>query len=112
VVDVAVVDAARGGGFAREPRADQPPRAANNNPANLYIGNLPFSTTDEELKSLFGKYGNVVKAEVSKAPNGRSKGFGTVQFGKSDHAQAAVNGQHDADFNGRNLVVRVDAYAD
>jgi len=100
------------GGFANgAPRAELPPRPANSNPGNLYVGNLPFATTDDELKGLFGKYGAVVKAEVQKAPNGRSKGFGVVQFAKPDVAQSAINGQHDQDFNGRNLVVRVDAYA-
>jgi len=99
------------GGFGGQPREELPPRAANGNPANLYVGNLPFATTDEELKGLFGKYGGIVKAEVQKAPNGRSKGFGVVQFSKPDSAQSAIGGQHDQDFNGRNLVVRVDSYA-
>jgi len=73
----------------------------------LFVANLPFVTTDEELKTLFSKHAPVVGAHVVTRKNGRSKGFGFVEFsGKDDQAKAlqAVDG---TEYNKRVLNVKV-----
>ncbi len=71
---------------------------------NLYVGNLPFSTTTADLEELFGQYGTVTKAQVvTDRETGRSRGFGFVEMsGGGDEAIQAVNG---AEFQGRQLTV-------
>ena len=71
---------------------------------NLYVGNLPFTTTQAELEQLFGQYGTVTKAQViSDRETGRSRGFGFVEMSSgADEAVAAMNG---AEYQGRRLTV-------
>ena len=71
---------------------------------NLYVGNLPFSTTQQDLEQLFGQYGTVTKAQViMDRETGRSRGFGFVEMSSgADEAVAAMNG---AEFQGRRLTV-------
>src|SRR5215212_911682 len=61
---------------------------------NLYVGNLPFTTTQAELEQLFGQYGTVTKAQViSDRETGRSRGFGFVEMSSgADEAIATMNG--------------------
>lgn len=72
----------------------------------LYVGNLPFNTTDADLEEAFGVHGVVTSANViSDRETGRSRGFGFVEFEEdaaADAAQQALDGQ---DFGGRNLRV-------
>jgi RNA recognition motif-containing protein len=71
---------------------------------NLYVGNLPFSTTSSDLEQLFGQYGTVTKAQViSDRETGRSRGFGFVEM--SSGADEAVNALNNAEFQGRRLTV-------
>jgi RNA recognition motif-containing protein len=71
---------------------------------NLYVGNLPFSTTSSDLEQLFGQYGTVTKAQViSDRDTGRSRGFGFVEM--SDGVEAAVEALNNAEFQGRRLTV-------
>src|SRR5581483_10321959 len=71
---------------------------------NLYVGNLPFTTTSADLEQLFGQYGTVTKAQViNDRETGRSRGFGFVEM--SDGAEAAVEAVNGADFQGRRLTV-------
>jgi RNA recognition motif-containing protein len=71
---------------------------------NLYVGNLPFTTTQQDLEQLFGQYGTVTKAQViSDRETGRSRGFGFVEMSSgADEAVAAMNG---AEYQGRRLTV-------
>lgn len=71
----------------------------------LYVGNLSYSTTDEDLKSLFAKYGAVQSANVimDKFTN-RSKGFGFVEMATGEEAEKAVE-LNGSDFMGRNITV-------
>ena len=72
----------------------------------LYVGNLTYETTDSDLQNLFGPFGTVQSAQViMDRDTGRSKGFGFVEMNSSDEAQAAINGLHDKDNNGRKLTV-------
>ncbi len=74
----------------------------------LYVGNLPFSATDEELKQAFSPHGTVTEvAIISDRVTGRSRGFAFVTMSSPDEANAAVTGMHGKDFGGRNLTVNV-----
>lgn len=71
---------------------------------NLYVGNLPFNTTVDELRETFGQYGAVSSAQIiSDRETGRSRGFGFVEMSEgADEAVAKLNG---AQFQGRTLTV-------
>ena len=71
---------------------------------NLYVGNLAFTTTTEDLEKLFADYGAVTRAQVTTdRETGRSRGFGFVEM--SDGAEAAVQALNGAQFQGRTLTV-------
>jgi polyadenylate-binding protein len=61
---------------------------------------------------VFSKFGALKLATVSVSTTGRSKGFGTVAFNRQQDAKAAIDALNDTDFNGRQMVVRVDHYAE
>lgn len=72
----------------------------------LYVGNLTYETTDSDLQNLFGPFGTVQSAQIiMDRDTGRSKGFGFVEMSSGDEAQAAIDGLHDKDNNGRKLTV-------
>jgi hypothetical protein len=72
---------------------------------NLYVGNLPFSTTSDDLASLFGKVGAVTSAQVIiDRETGRSRGFGFVEMSDED-ARKAIDELTGADFGGRSITV-------
>ena len=76
--------------------------------AKLYVGNLPFSTDDGDLQTLFAQAGTVTSAQVIKdRASGRSKGFGFVEMSSGDEAQSAINMFHGKDFNGRAMTVNL-----
>lgn len=72
----------------------------------LFVGGLPFSTTDDELKDLFGAHGNVSYAKViTDRDTGRSKGFGFVEFENDDEGKAAEKAMNGSDVGGRSITV-------
>ena len=72
----------------------------------LYVGNLPYQVRDSDLEQAFGQYGSVTSAKVMmERDTGRSKGFGFVEMGSDEEAQAAVQGMNGQSLGGRNLVV-------
>ena len=72
----------------------------------LYVGGLPYSTTDAELKDAFSKAGTVSSAVViMDKMTGRSKGFGFVEFASDEDAQKAIDMFNGKDFGGRNITV-------
>jgi RNA recognition motif-containing protein len=72
----------------------------------LYVGNLSYEITDSDLQNLFGPFGTVQSAQViMDRDTGRSKGFGFVEMNSADEAQAAINGLHEKENNGRRLTV-------
>lgn len=74
----------------------------------LYVGNLPWSVTNESLHDLFAAYGEIVEAIViSDRMSGRSKGFGFVTFANDADAEKAVAEMHDKEVEGRKIVVNV-----
>jgi cold-inducible RNA-binding protein len=73
---------------------------------NIYVGNLPYSTTGSDLERLFGEHGEVTSASViSDRETGRSRGFGFVEMANADEAQAAIDELDGHDFGGRRLKV-------
>jgi RNA recognition motif-containing protein len=72
----------------------------------LYVGNLSYSVSSSELEEMFGAYGTVASAQViTDRESGRSKGFGFVEMGSDEEAQAAIRGLNGQDNNGRPLTV-------
>jgi RNA recognition motif-containing protein len=74
--------------------------------SKLYVGNLNYNTTSSELEQLFAQHGTVQSAEViSDRDTGRSKGFGFVQMGSDEEAQAAITAMNGQEIGGRTLTV-------
>jgi len=72
----------------------------------LYVGGLPYATTDAELKDAFSQAGSVVSAVViMDKMTGRSKGFGFVEMSSDEEAQKAIDTLNGKDFGGRNITV-------
>jgi cold-inducible RNA-binding protein len=72
----------------------------------LYVGGLPFSTTDDELASAFGAHGTVASAKVIiDRDTNRSKGFGFVEFESDDEGKAAEAAMNGTDLGGRTITV-------
>jgi RNA recognition motif-containing protein len=72
----------------------------------LYVGNLSFRTTSEELREAFGAAGTVESASVIEdRDTGRSRGFAFVEMGTAEEAAAAIEQFNGKDFGGRNLTV-------
>jgi RNA recognition motif-containing protein len=73
---------------------------------NIYVGNLSWSMTDEDLSSLFSEYGTVSSAKILKDKmNGRSKGFGFVEMDDEEAAKTAISSLHETEIQGRKLIV-------
>ncbi len=72
----------------------------------LYVGGLPFSTTEDELQEAFAVHGKVVSVKViTDRETGRSKGFGFVEFENEEEGKAAEKAMNDSDFGGRTIRV-------
>ncbi len=72
----------------------------------LFVGGLPFSTTDDELKEGFSQFGNVSSAKViTDRETGRSRGFGFVEFESEEEGKAAIEGLDNKEFGGRTIHV-------
>lgn len=72
----------------------------------LYVGNLPYNFSDQELRELFVSHGEVQSAQViMDRETGRSKGFGFVEMSDAAQAQAAIDALNGNDINGRALTV-------
>ena len=73
---------------------------------NIYIGNLPYSVTDDELKKMFSEYGEVDTVNIiSDKFSGQSKGFGFVEMSDNSQADAAIKGLNETEISGRTIKV-------
>jgi RNA recognition motif-containing protein len=71
----------------------------------IYVGNLPFSATDEEVRQLFEQHGSVLSVNlISDRETGRPRGFGFVEM-EDDDATSAISALDGQDFGGRSLRV-------
>ncbi|MBX3649256.1 MAG: RNA-binding protein [Rhodocyclaceae bacterium] len=72
----------------------------------LYVGNLGYNVSKSDLEQMFAAYGTVGSAQViMDRDSGRSKGFGFVEMGSDDEAQAAIAGLNGKSADGRNMIV-------
>ena len=88
------------------PRPTRRPENVEVTTARVYVGNLPYETTESDLLELFSGAGLVQNTEIiTNKHTQRSKGFGFVQFQTIDEAKRAVEELHDKEYMGRKLVV-------
>jgi len=72
----------------------------------LYVGNLPYDTTEQDLQNLFAGAGNVETVNLMRdMATGRARGFAFVEMASPEEAQQAITQFNDRDFGGRNLTV-------
>jgi len=78
---------------------------------NIYVGNLNWSLTSDDLYNMFTPYGEVVSAKIitDKFNNNRSKGFGFVEMSDDEAARQAISNLHDTDLSGRKIIVNESA---
>ncbi|GAA5483206.1 RNA recognition motif domain-containing protein [Haloferula sargassicola] len=70
----------------------------------MYVGNLPFSSTDQDLRDLFSEYGDVTDVHLpTDRESGRPRGFAFVTMGSKEAMEAAIKGLDGQDFQGRAL---------
>lgn len=80
---------------------DSPPEC------NVHVGNLPWSTTSEQLRYLCDEFGELLHAEVTIGRDGRSRGYGLVIFQNADDAARCIEALHGSMFENRDLTVRI-----
>ena len=75
----------------------------------LFVANISFSMTDEQLAELFAEYGTVESAKVvlDKFNNNRSRGFAFVEMSTTEEAQEAIKNLHDKEIDGRKIIVNL-----
>lgn len=73
----------------------------------LFVGNLPYATTEQELRDLFGRSGGKVQSVrvITDFDTGRSKGYAFVEMSTPAEAEAAIRDLHNFNLNGRSIVV-------
>jgi len=73
---------------------------------NIYIGNLPYSISEDELRDAFAQFGQVDRANIIIDKfTGRSKGFGFIEMPDAAEAETAIESMNDTDFKGRTIKV-------
>jgi RNA recognition motif-containing protein len=73
---------------------------------NIYVGNLPFSASEDDVREVFGAYGEVSSVALIKDKvTGKPRGFGFVEMPNNTEAQQAIDELNGRDFKGRSLVV-------
>ncbi len=73
---------------------------------NIYVGNLNYNLTEDELREIFEEFGEVSSVKIiTDKYSGRSKGFGFVEMPKDSEGKDAIDDLNDKDMNGRNIKV-------
>jgi RNA recognition motif-containing protein len=81
-------------------------RTRNEMMMNIYVGNLPYGATEDELKTAFGTFGEVSSVNlITDKVTGQSKGFAFVEMAENASADAAIKGLNETSMGGRNLKV-------
>jgi len=74
---------------------------------NIYVSNIPYTTSEDELREAFAAFGNVSSARIIKDKlTGKSRGFGFVEMGNDDEAKSALDGMNGAELSGRKINAR------
>lgn len=74
----------------------------------LYVGNLPYKISQDDLKELFSQFGDVTFVRIiTDRETGRSRGFGFVEMSSPESAQSAIDSLHDKENLGRKLIVNI-----
>lgn len=74
---------------------------------NIYVSNIPYTTTEDELRDAFAAFGNVSSARIIKDKlTGKSRGFGFVEMNNDDEAKSALDGMNGAELSGRKINAR------
>mmetsp|Transcript_10450 Transcript_10450/g.23715 ORF Transcript_10450/g.23715 Transcript_10450/m.23715 type:complete len:259 (+) Transcript_10450:139-915(+) len=76
----------------------------------VYAGNLPFRAAWQDVKDMFKAYGEVIRVDMAKDADGRSRGYATILFEKEEEAQAAIEALNGCDFQGRGMLVKMDNF--
>lgn len=72
----------------------------------LYVGNVPFKASEDDLRDLFSKAGEVMSAKlITDAATGRARGFGFIEMGSDEDAQKAISMFNGTSFMDRNIIV-------
>ena len=75
-------------------------------PKRIYVGNLPFSATDDEVRDMFSEFGAVTSVHlITDRDTGRPRGFGFVEMENDEEADNAIGALHQRDMGGRSLNV-------
>ena len=75
-------------------------------PKRIYVGNLPFSATDDEVRAMFAEFGNVNSVNlITDRDSGRPRGFGFVEMEDGGEADSAISALHQTQMDGRSLNV-------
>ena len=106
----------RGRGRGRGPRADgeageEGDEVAESSGLQVVVHNLPWTYLWQALRDMFADVGEVQRADIITDFYGRSRGFGTVRFGTTEAALAAIEKFNDTEIDGRQISVRLDKYA-
>ncbi|GJQ59227.1 MAG: RNA-binding protein [Candidatus Scalindua sp. AMX11] len=73
---------------------------------NIYVGNLPYSVTEADLREAFSGFGEISNASlISDKFSGKSKGFGFIEMPNDEEANAAIQALNESDLQGRNIKV-------
>jgi nucleolin len=101
-------EAPRRDGGGPGPRSEAGPPSSNED-RTLYVGNLPYDTTQQEVEKLFSDNGAgpVVRIHLPTGPDGRLRGFGFVTLANADAANSAITALRDVDVRGRRLMVNI-----
>ena len=90
----------------KQPRTSQPPEKIPVTSERLYVGNISYETSDENLMELFEKFGDIRSAEVVRhRGSARSKGYAFVEMNNIDAAKKAAAELHDFEYMGRKIIV-------
>jgi cold-inducible RNA-binding protein len=82
--------------------------AGDVNPKKLFVGNLPYSTTEDQLNELFSQYGQLTEVKlITDRMTGRSRGIAFVEFANEEEAAAAVEAVNGYELDGRALMVNI-----
>ena len=78
------------------------------NPKKLFIGNLSYNVTEDELRNSFSQFGEITDLKViTDRMSGRSKGIAFITYATEEAAQAAIEGMHNQEIDGRAIIVNV-----